>query len=71
MLEINTNVSLWGKEIENMIRNRMNGHRDEYDILGKSQLSSEDKSSPTNPWQFLGGVAKQVDKIKTDNVKSI
>lgn len=71
MLEINTNVSLWGKEIENMIRNRMNGHRDEYDILGKSQHSSEDKSSPTNPWQFLGGVAKQVDKIKTDNVKSI
>lgn len=49
----------------------MNGHRDEDNILGISQCSSEDKSSPTNPWQFPEGAAKQVDKIKPDDIKSI
>lgn len=49
----------------------MNGHRDENDILGKSQCSSEDKSNTTNPWQFPEGVAKQVDKINPDDIKQI
>lgn len=49
----------------------MNGHRDEYNILGKSQHSSEDKSNITNSWQFPEGVAKQVDKIKPDDIKPI
>lgn len=46
----------------------MNGHTDEYDVLGRSQGSSEDKSNPTNPWQFPEGVAEQVDKIKLDGI---
>lgn len=50
-----SNVCCRGKNIETIIRKRMNGHTDKYVILGKSQHSSE-------------GVAKQVSKIKPADI---
>lgn len=56
-------VCCGGGKIETLIRNGINRHTDGYDTLGRSQHSSEGKSSPTNLLQFSEEVAEQVDKI--------
>lgn len=57
-----------GGWIETIKRNRISRHTDEYDILGRTQHSSEGKSSLTNPLQFSEGVAKQVGNIKSADI---
>lgn len=64
-------VCCGGGKIETIIRNGMNRHTDGYDSLGRSQHSSEGKSSPTNLLQFSEEVAEQVDKIKPADIESI